>query len=352
MPRLTASRLLLLIFCIAFVCIVYYLPGPSESDGVPRQDYGVIGDDKPDDDQFKLKEPRNNSQVKFLKLDDNAYALSAFTDERNGNMGYKFVRVMMTITSTATFECIINGQKSDTVSLYEFSENHMMTWQLFILNCKLPDGVDFHQVDAVEISRNEQKNKVRVPISYRIRDEKSLTPDEYSVKMSICVPALFGSAYDAKRIVEFLELNTLQGINRVFIYYNPSEILDEKTLQTLDYYAKNGLLELVEFKLPFEASQIWYHGQLAAVTDCLLRNTGFARYTFFHDIDEFFVPVDPKLSLYETVSKLFEDPTSVPGSEMTEQGWVNPAGGGLEPVRSRTAAATTTDYTILPPRKE
>uniref|UniRef100_A0A8R1IEB6 Uncharacterized protein n=1 Tax=Caenorhabditis japonica TaxID=281687 RepID=A0A8R1IEB6_CAEJA len=32
---------------------------------------------------------------------------------------------------------------------------------------------------------------------------------------------------------------------------------------------------------------------------------------------------------------------------MTEQGWVNPAGGGLEPVRSRTAAATTTDYTIL-----
>uniref|UniRef100_A0A8R1IT45 Uncharacterized protein n=1 Tax=Caenorhabditis japonica TaxID=281687 RepID=A0A8R1IT45_CAEJA len=95
MPRLTASRLLLLIFCIAFVCIFYYLPGPSESDGVPRQDYGVIGDDKPGHDQFKPKEPRNNSQVKFLKLDENAYALSAFTDERNGNMGYKFVRVMV-----------------------------------------------------------------------------------------------------------------------------------------------------------------------------------------------------------------------------------------------------------------
>lgn len=51
-----------------------------------------------------------------------------------------------------------------------------------------------------------------MPIRYRIQDEKIITPDEYDYKMSICVPALFGNGYDAKRIVEVIIAKTLPGL--------------------------------------------------------------------------------------------------------------------------------------------
>ncbi|CAI2355404.1 unnamed protein product [Caenorhabditis sp. 36 PRJEB53466] len=263
---------------------------------------------------FKNAPDLSESRLNFRRIDNDGYALSAFTDDRNGNMGYKFVRVMMVITGKDDFECEINRRTSEDVSFYEFSENHGKKMQLFILNCKLPEGIEFAKVDTIKVTRVSTGAFVNVPITYRIQDEKSITPDEYDLKMSICVPALFGNVYDAKRIVEFVELNSFQEIERIFIYYNPKEITSEKMKRALNYYSDNHVVQLVEFELPFFSDDIWYHGQLATITDCLLRNTGISKYTFFHDIDEFFVPVT-ELTLFETVDKIFRDPTI--GSQRT-----------------------------------
>ncbi|UMM35901.1 hypothetical protein L5515_008313 [Caenorhabditis briggsae] len=254
----------------------------------------------------EIPDPSQN-RVQFFKLDDNGYAFSAYTDNRKGNMGHKYVRILVFLTKFDDFSCEINSKKSYVVTLYELSENHNMKWKMYILNCLLPDGITFNDVNSVKISRSSSKLSVQIPIRHRIQDEKMMTPDEYDYKLSICVPALFGNVYYPRRIIEFVELNSLQDIDKIYIYYNPLEMTDEATERTLKFYSDNGKINLMEFILPFSTLDVWYYGQLATVTDCLLRNTGITQYTFFNDLDEFFVPVLDNQTLSETVSGLFEN---------------------------------------------
>ncbi|CCD64148.1 Beta-1,4-galactosyltransferase galt-1 [Caenorhabditis elegans] len=327
MPRITASKIVLLIALSFCITVIYHFPIATRSSkeydeyGNEYENVASIESDIKNVRRLldEVPDPSQN-RLQFLKLDEHAFAFSAYTDDRNGNMGYKYVRVLMFITSQDNFSCEINGRKSTDVSLYEFSENHKMKWQMFILNCKLPDGIDFNNVSSVKVIRSTTKQFVDVPIRYRIQDEKIITPDEYDYKMSICVPALFGNGYDAKRIVEFIELNTLQGIEKIYIYTNQKE-LDGSMKKTLKYYSDNHKITLIDYTLPFREDGVWYHGQLATVTDCLLRNTGITKYTFFNDFDEFFVPVIKSRTLFETISGLFEDPTI--GSQRTALKYIN-----------------------------
>lgn len=313
MPRITASKVIFLTSVSFFISTIYLFISTSDSSFKVDLDETEYEFD-PLETEIKYVRRRpdeipdpSQSRVQFLKLDENAYAFSAYTDDRNGNMGYKYVRILMFLAGDDEFSCMINGKRSYGVTLYELSENHKMTWGVHILNCLLPDGTTFNDVNSVKISRVITGSFVHVPIRYRIQDEKSMTPDEYDYKMSTCVPALFGNVYYARKIIEFVELNNIQGIEKTYIYYNPTELRDEATRKTLQYYSDNHKVNLIEFVLPFPSSEVWYHGQLAAVTDCLLRNTGITEYTFFNDFDEFFVPVQQDKTLLETVEGLFEN---------------------------------------------
>ncbi|KAF1751283.1 hypothetical protein GCK72_017837 [Caenorhabditis remanei] len=312
MPRLTASKVVLL-SVLSFLITIFYLFSKT-SVSLDTDPDGTEYDLDTIDEEIKyarrlldeIPDPSKN-RVQFSKIDDNGYAFSAFTDDRNGNMGYKNVRILMFITGHDEFSCEINGKRSYGVTLYELSENHKMKWGLFILNCLLPEGITFNDVNAVKISRISTGATIQIPIRYRIQDEKSMTPDEYDYKMSTCVPALFGHVYYARKIIEFVELNSLQGIDKTYIYYDPVKMNDEGTRRTLKFYSDNLKINLIEFTLPFNSHDVWYHGQLATITDCLLRNTGITQFTFFNDFDEFFVPVLQNQTLLETVSGLFED---------------------------------------------
>lgn len=315
MPRITVNKLVLLTPLSFFISIIYLFSSSSKSEINNYLDGTEYDFDLLDTDikyvRQRLDEIHDPSQnrVQFMKLDDHAYSFSAFTDDRNGNMGHKYVRILMFLAGDDEFACMINEKKSSGVTLYELSENHRMLWGVYILNCVLPDGITFNDVNSIKISRLSTGSFVHVPIRYRIQDEKSMTPDEYDYKMSTCVPALYGNVYYARKLIEFVELNNIQGIEKTYIYYNPIEMTDEATMKTLKYYSDNSKISLIEFVLPFTTRDVWYHGQLAAIADCLLRNTGITEYTFFNDFDEFFVPVQPEKNLLETVEGLFENRT-------------------------------------------
>ncbi|CAO4380017.1 unnamed protein product [Caenorhabditis nigoni] len=312
MPRITASKIVLL-SVLSLLITVFYLNIFSSikiENDLDGTDYDL---DYIENDIKKARRLLNEipdpsqNRVQFFKLDDNGYAFSAYTDDRKGNMGHKYVRILVFLTKFEDFSCEINSKKSNVATLYELSENHNMKWKMYILNCLLPDGITFNDVNSVKISRSSSKLSVQIPIRYRIQDEKMITPDEYDYKLSTCVPALFGNVYYPRRIIEFVELNSLQEIDKIYIYYNPLEMTDEATEKTLKFYSDTGKINLIEFILPFSTRDVWYYGQLATVTDCLLRNTGITQYTFFNDLDEFFVPVLDNQTLSETVSGLFEN---------------------------------------------
>lgn len=313
MPRITASKVVLLSVLSLLITFFYFFVFSSIN--IENELDGTEYDLDSIDSEIKhvrrlldeIPDPSQN-RVQFFKIDENAYAFSAYTDDRHGNMGYKYVRVLMFIKKHDEFSCVMNGKGSYGVTLYELSENHSMTWGMYILNCLLPEGITFNDVHDVKVSRISTGESAEVPIKYRVQDEKMMSPDEYDYKMSTCVPTLFGSVYYARRIIEFVELNSLQGIEKIYIYYNPLELTDEATLKTLRFYSATRKVNLIEFTLPFDNHEVWYHGQLASVTDCLLRNTGITKYTFFNDFDEFFIPVLKNQTLLETLSGLFENP--------------------------------------------
>ncbi|CAB3397004.1 unnamed protein product [Caenorhabditis bovis] len=319
MSKITIRKLFILLFAIVFISIislyaslqnVYDINYPK-LERIPKFEAG----------RRIFPKTRNffENNVNFYKIDQKAYAVSAFTDDRNGNMGYRYVRVLVVIKQKIDFECVINGSKSRNVSLYELSENHHMDMQVFILNCPMPDFIQFDDIEYVELRREgSSKPFTNVPVKYRIENEKNMK-SEPRIHMSICVPVLFPGAYDAKRIVEFIELNSLQGIDRIFMYYNP-KTLDGKMNKTLQYYTDNHILHLINFQLPFSENDVWYHGQLITITDCLLRNSGLSKYTFFNDIDEFFVPMS-NMSMMETLNLLFVNTSS--GSQRVAANLIN-----------------------------
>uniref|UniRef100_A0A915AP40 Glycosyltransferase family 92 protein n=1 Tax=Parascaris univalens TaxID=6257 RepID=A0A915AP40_PARUN len=91
---------------------------------------------------------------------------------------------------------------------------------------------------------------------------------DYYTEESICLPFLYGSMYEGKHLAEFAELNKLLGAQRITLYTLKNSLA--KSLQkALDYYTEERLIEVIEYDLPVK--DIWYHGQLITVTDCLYR---------------------------------------------------------------------------------
>ena len=56
----------------------------------------------------------------------------------------------------------------------------------------------------------------------------------------------------------------------------------------LRYYQKLGLLTVMPWRLP--VSDVWYHGQVVAINDCVNRNRHASKYVVIHDTDEYIIP--------------------------------------------------------------
>ena len=69
------------------------------------------------------------------------------------------------------------------------------------------------------------------------------------------------------------------------------------------YYQSQDTIDVIEFDLPRldktnETIDIYYHGQVAALLDCMYRNKGRSKYMAYIDIDEVIVPRHPILNTW------------------------------------------------------
>ena len=105
--------------------------------------------------------------------------------------------------------------------------------------------------------------------------------------LSACVPPLHGDFDDVIQLIEWIELNKLLGVE-FFTFYVSS--VSERVKYVLKYYADEDELEVLQWSLPIPDDEIHYHGQLAAINNCLYRNKASTQYLQFTDLDEYIVP--------------------------------------------------------------
>ena len=232
------------------------------------------------------------SEYDFVKISPDAWVYSAYYDSRPNDFDNKhkgnFVRVMSVAQSKELDEvdCIFTDSDSGMTTVvpatyYEMCEMFNKTYRGYILSCAVPDVVEeppcFVQIAARRSATASARLRLRM--LQKIARQRDFT---------ICVPPLFG-AINLRRIVEFMEVSNVFGAGHVVFYdFNIPE--DVRTV--LDYYAdERALAEIHRWQLPSDVdSEIWYHGQLIAIQDCLYRNMATSRYVVFNDIDEFIVP--------------------------------------------------------------
>ncbi|VDK50184.1 unnamed protein product [Anisakis simplex] len=208
----------------------------------------------------QLEQPLEPGEFRSRKPNVPPRLLTSFVDKRNGNMDYACIRagVVKYAYREARYWCKLDlvsdgGDKQIQIeaSLYELAENHSQLYGTFILSCCCcssnarvysrsntsssdqhhPAGNSDLDLDKIyEWTLTDGIHESRIPITYRIPAQTPI--GTYSVEYAVCVPYLFGTVYSKERLVE--------------------------------------LLELVEYTPPVE--DIWYHGQLITITDCLYRN--------------------------------------------------------------------------------
>ncbi|TKR73055.1 hypothetical protein L596_020411 [Steinernema carpocapsae] len=222
----------------------------------------------------------------FTKLNADVYFYTSFVDLRNGNIGFPMVRTIAVLKANRpklSFYCRFGFDKLVEAHLYELSENHMQIFGTYLISCPIPDFLNPPEQFVIGVG----EEKVEIEVTYLIPDERLSL--KTSSKFSICVPLLFGKKYSIQDIVEFMELNRLLGAEKIFLYVD-RPTLEPQMVKTLQFYESRKLLQTLQYSLPMSHEDIWYHGQLVTVTDCLYRNVGYSKYVAFHDIDEAMVP--------------------------------------------------------------
>ena len=111
-------------------------------------------------------------------------------------------------------------------------------------------------------------------------------------QFTMCLSPLHGISQKPADLVQYIELNRLLGAEHFIIYnYTLGNPMDNAIL---NYYAKQGIAEIVPWNLPRNIKHpegIWYYAQVAMLTDCMLRNRGVSKRVVTTDMDEFIVPL-------------------------------------------------------------
>ncbi|OQV12724.1 hypothetical protein BV898_13044 [Hypsibius exemplaris] len=101
-----------------------------------------------------------------------------------------------------------------------------------------------------------------------------------------CGPPLHTNYDRPAVIVEFVEYYRLMGVTKFYEYdFDTSK----NTKAVLNYYKKEGIMEVTNWNLPDVVGRgIHYFGQIALLYDCLLKSSLTHDYTVFSDFDEQF----------------------------------------------------------------
>ena len=127
---------------------------------------------------------------------------------------------------------------------------------------------------------------------------------------SICLSPLHTKYNDMLKLVEFLEVHKILGVQKIATYI---ESIGPNVSKVINYYREKKIIDTFEWKVPYYVDA-HYHIQHAMLNDCLYRYMFKTKYIAFIDIDEIIVPknVFTWSELFESIQK-FKNCTKVGG---------------------------------------
>ena len=245
------------------------------------------------------KEPGNSPRRKsdFKKV-GSINVFSVYLDNRIKGFSTLVVIALQKVMETDSVMCHFHRKNGSYMNVssksYEMCENHSRAYGGWMYFCTVPIEIlkeyarRNRTLTYIALSTTSNNNKL---IKVKITDETVPSQGRESKKFSlgICVPPLFGEI-SISLLVQFIELSKILGFSH-FTFYNHE--ISESIYKLLRFYDMRKEATIINWKLPDQIMdrEIWYHGQLLAIQDCLYRNMAHTKYLAFLDIDEFIIPV-------------------------------------------------------------
>ncbi|KAL7648129.1 UNVERIFIED_CONTAM: hypothetical protein RMT77_000030 [Armadillidium vulgare] len=230
---------------------------------------------------------QDTSKSKWIPVkgsNNKLFIYSAYYDTR---LGYPSIRLIAIIRKWRfKFKCKIwtekGGTKVLTGTAFPIREHGSMKYNPCFIVCKDFNLKKGDSITEVSISlRNFFVTKINVT---------HLDKRKWEGTFSVCVQPLF-DYNKALWIVEFIEFHRILGVEK-FFFYNRSMGVDVEN--TLQYYVKENIVELYDWKVPVDLKDIRHGAIYGALNDCNLKNVGRYEWTIFVDVDEFILPKKAK----------------------------------------------------------
>ena len=170
---------------------------------------------------------------------------------------------------------------TNEMRLYETCENHVKEHAAYIGSCLVPySHIDVSTVILSNSAIPGTGSKFRLNVIH------NKFKYGFKHKFSVCVPPLFGNV-TALRLAEFIEMTKILGAEHFVFYFTN---FNKEIKQLLYFYSHIGLATVLPWNMTLDKHRLWYHGQSAAVWDCLFRTMYISELVSFNDIDEFIMP--------------------------------------------------------------
>ena len=295
--------------------------------------YMINSDTNPRKETRKLKSIRGRKGKEKNANDDNSdddkftevgkiSVFSAYYDDREGleNSTVRIIGLMQ----EASKENLVCGFDENVKSQWilaekrEMCENHGKLYGGYMFDCMIPANmkavpkkVYLHSLTTMsehfklnisnaialdvkpiklkhEKSKPNLEKKVNNTVNAGNYNTANRTKFREDLKIGVCVPPMYGKI-NLSNLIQFIELLKLQGVNHVIMY---KTVISKSVQILLDYYQTKGHITVVNWTLPnfIKTNQLWYHGQILMIQDCLYRAMGNFDYLSFLDIDEAIIP--------------------------------------------------------------
>lgn len=228
----------------------------------------------------------------FKKLANSVYVYSAYLENRQSENHKIKIIVLRKLQGEAEIQCHFrirgNFYRNVTASYKELSENHGRQYGGWMYECVVPISVlAEHKKRKTQLSYMSLSSgggplaKVKIGPLTLIK-----APPKH--QLGLCVPPLFGEL-SISAIIQFIELWKILGASHFTFYLHD---ISFSISNLLNFYQSRGEVTLLNWHLPdhIQNTEIWYHGQLLAIQDCLYRNMSQFHYLSFVDLDEFIIP--------------------------------------------------------------
>ena len=113
-------------------------------------------------------------------------------------------------------------------------------------------------------------------------------PTHFSMRtnFTICLGPLFNIT-NTNPLIEFIETHRILGVEKFAIY---DHSISAKVLEHLKFYTRNGIVEVLPWKILYDGRGIYYQGQMGMLDECLYRYMFRTKYIAFIDLDERIIP--------------------------------------------------------------